>query len=125
MACSEPRLIELAAKYQPQGVAILGINANQQDSITEVAAHAQKHKIPFHVLKDPGNKVADQFGAIRTPEMFVLDQDRVIRYWGRIDDKLGIGYIRDKSEKDAAGRPNKRSKKCIFERIRRIRKASV
>lgn len=96
-----PRLIELAAKYQPQGVAILGINANQQDSITEVAAHAQKFKIPFHVLKDPGNKVADQFGAIRTPELFVLDKDRIVRYCGRVDDQYGIGYQRNEpSRKD-------------------------
>jgi peroxiredoxin len=96
-----PRLIELAKKFEPQGVAVLGINANQQDSITEVGAHAQKHKIPFHVLKDPGNKVADQFGAVRTPEMFVLDQDRVVRYWGRVDDQYGIGYQKkEPSRKD-------------------------
>ncbi len=87
-----PRLAELAAEFESQGVAFLGINSNQQDSITEVASHAQRHKIPFHVLKDPGNKVADQFGAVRTPEVFVLDGDRVVRYWGRIDDQFGIGY---------------------------------
>jgi peroxiredoxin len=87
-----PRLNELAAKFEGKGVAFLGINANQQDSITEVAAHAQKHKLPFHVLKDPANKIADAFGAQRTPEMFVLDKDRVIRYWGRVDDQYGVGY---------------------------------
>src|SRR5690606_29840985 len=87
-----PRLNELAAKFEGKGVAFLGINSNQQDSITEVAAHAQKHKLPFHVLKDPANKIADAFGALRTPEMFVLDKDRVIRYWGRVDDQYGVGY---------------------------------
>lgn len=87
-----PRMNELAAKFEAQGVAFIGINANQQDSITEVAAHAQRHHIAFPVLKDPANKVADLFGAERTPEVFVLDQDRTVRYSGRIDDQYGIGY---------------------------------
>ncbi len=87
-----PRLTELAAQFEAQGAVLLGINSNQQDSITEVAAHAQRFNVPFPILKDPGNKVADQFGAIRTPEVFVLDADRVVRYWGRIDDQFGIGY---------------------------------
>ncbi|HEX3727394.1 MAG TPA: alkyl hydroperoxide reductase, partial [Pirellulales bacterium] len=38
--------------------------------------------------------------AIRTPEVFLLDRDRVIRYWGRIDDqygfKTGAGYVKPK-----------------------------
>ncbi len=90
-----PRLAELARDYQDKGVGFLGINANVQDNITEIAAYARKHKIEFPVLKDLGNKVADQMGAVRTPEVFVLDQDRIVRYWGRIDDQYGVDYVRD------------------------------
>lgn len=46
------------------------------------------------MLKDVGNKVADQFGAKRTPESFLLDEKRVVRYRGRIDDQYGVGYAR-------------------------------
>src|SRR3990172_2739381 len=42
-----PRLASLFREYQPRGVAFLGINANRQDSITEVTAHARVHEIPF------------------------------------------------------------------------------
>ncbi len=87
-----PRLSQLAAQLETQGVGFLAINSNQQDSITEVNTHAKKHNVPFPVLKDPGNKIADAFGAERTPEMFVLDGNRVIRYTGRVDDQYGIGY---------------------------------
>lgn len=87
-----PRLSQLAASLEAQGVGFLAINSNQQDSITEVNSHAKKHDLSFHVLKDPGNKVADAFGAERTPELFVLDGERVIRYTGRVDDQYGIGY---------------------------------
>jgi hypothetical protein len=85
------RLAELHGQYVKQGVGFVGINANTQDALTEVAAYARRHGIDFPILKDVGNRVADAMGAIRTPEVFVLDADCVVRYWGRIDDQYGIG----------------------------------
>src|SRR5262245_30094025 len=41
------RLAELSAKYEPQGVAFVGIDANQQDSLAEIAHFARQHKIEF------------------------------------------------------------------------------
>ena len=94
---STPRWPNWRPSGKSQGVAFVGINSNQQDSITEVAAHARRMEIPFPVLKDPANEIADRFGAVRTPEVFVLDGDRVVRYWGRIDDQYGVGYQRKKA----------------------------
>jgi len=91
-----PRLQELAKQYADLGVSFVAINSNRQDSITEIAAHARVHGFQFPVLKDLSNKVADRVGAKRTPEVFVLDKTRTIRYVGRIDDQYGVGYIRDK-----------------------------
>jgi len=89
-----PRLVKLAEEFGPRGVAFLAIDANSQDSLAEIAAYAQTHKITFPVLKDAGNAVADQMGAVRTPEVFVLDRERTIRYWGRIDDQYVVGRQR-------------------------------
>ncbi|HUY88064.1 MAG TPA: redoxin domain-containing protein [Pirellulales bacterium] len=94
-----PRLVELAEEYGPRGVAVVGIDANQQDSLAEIAHYARIHHVEFPLLKDPGNRVADQFGAVRTPEAFVLDRRRVVRYWGRIDDQYGIGYARERPQR--------------------------
>lgn len=88
-------LQELSDRYAERGVVFLGLNANAQDSITEVAAYAQRHGLTFPVLKDVGNKVVDAVGATRTPEVVVLDEGRTIRYRGRIDDRYGIGYVKD------------------------------
>lgn len=88
------RLAELANKYEPLGVAFVGIDANQQDSLTEIAHFARQCRIDFPILKDPGNVVADQLFAQRTPEVFVVDNHRMVRYWGRIDDQFGVGYTR-------------------------------
>ncbi len=94
-----PRLEALAKKYAAHDVQIVGVNSNSQDSITELAAYARIHELSFPLLKDVGNQVADQLGAVRTPEAFVLDQQRVVRYWGRIDDQYGVGYTRDEPKR--------------------------
>jgi peroxiredoxin len=91
-----PTLIDLHKEYAPKGVQLLLINSNEQDSFPLVSAHALERDIPFPVLKDFDHKVADLFGAKRTPEAFVLDEKRVIRYTGRIDDQYGIGYQKAK-----------------------------
>src|SRR5581483_10088365 len=95
-----PRLAELAAKYGQKGVAFVGIDSNTQDSLSEMAAYARTSGIEFPLLKDLNNAVADKLGATRTPEVVVLDKDRVVRYAGRIDDRCGVGYVRDKIDHD-------------------------
>jgi peroxiredoxin len=86
-----PRLAELCREYEPHGVAFLGINANAQDSLADVAAFVRNHRLPFPILKDPDHAVADLLGVQRTPEAFVLDGQRIVRYWGRIDDQHAVG----------------------------------
>jgi hypothetical protein len=50
--------------------------------------------VKFTVLKDQGSKVADQFGAGRTPTVYVLDRQRAVRYIGRVDDQYCVGVTR-------------------------------
>ena len=64
-----PRLQRLQEEYADH-VQVIGINANTQDSMTEMSAYAERHDVRFPLLKDVGNKVADQFKAERTPEVF-------------------------------------------------------
>lgn len=92
-----PRLQQLSEDYADD-IAVIGVNANTQDSMTEMSAYAERHGVKFPLLKDVGNVVADQFQAKRTPEVFLLDADRKVRYRGMIDDQYGVGLIRDKAE---------------------------
>jgi peroxiredoxin len=85
------RLAEIQREYAPRGVQILAINSNSQDSPQDVIRHAQERKLPFPILIDPGQEVADLFGARRTPETFLLDEAGVVRYHGRIDDRYSVG----------------------------------
>jgi len=93
-----PRLEEIAKRYAEQGVAVVGINSNRQDSLTDVGNFAKRHELTYPLLKDPDNGVADLFGAERTPEVFVLDASRTVRYRGRIDDQFGVGIQREKAK---------------------------
>jgi peroxiredoxin len=85
------RVQKLAEQFGARGVAFVGVSSNVQDSLAELAAHARTHEITFPILKDLGNKVADQFGATRTPQVFVLDRERKVRYAGRVDAQFTFG----------------------------------
>ncbi len=93
-----PVLAALAREYGPKGVAFVGVNSNRQDDAAAVAKHAKEFSIPFVVLKDDGAILADRFAAKRTPEAFVLDGTRTVRYRGRVDDQFDKGIKRVKAE---------------------------
>jgi peroxiredoxin len=86
-----PRVQKLADEYAAKGVAFLAVDANSQDSLTEMTAFARKYELNIPFLHDGEQRVADQFGAERNPMVFVLDQKRAVRYQGRIDDQYGLG----------------------------------
>ncbi len=94
-----PRLNELQEKFADQGVAVVGICSNKQDSLTELTAYVHRFKLNFPLLKDVGNRFADAVGATRTPEVFVLDAERQVRYHGRIDDQYGVGFARKSAQR--------------------------
>ena len=91
-----PRLAKLAQRFASQKVRFVGINSNRQDSMDELRNYTTAHGIQFSMAKDYDNVVADQFGALRTPEVFVLDRDRSVQYQGRIDDQYLPGIARAK-----------------------------
>jgi peroxiredoxin len=77
-------LAELARQYGPK-VAFVGINSNQNERPEEVKSDAAL-SFPFPVLLDDGSKVADLYGATRTPEAFMIDHRGVVRYHGGVAD---------------------------------------
>jgi peroxiredoxin len=85
-----PRLAELSKLYSTRGAEFFGIDSNCQDSIAEMTAFVRRHAIPFPMLKDLKQQIADQVGATRTPQVIVFDRERRIRFRGRIDDQYGF-----------------------------------
>ncbi len=80
--------------YAGKGVKFVFVNSNATEPAEEVAAHIQSNGFNFAVYKDPGNVVADLFGAQFTPEVYVLDKAGAIRYHGYIDDSRNAANVK-------------------------------
>jgi peroxiredoxin len=88
-------LAKLQKSEAANGLQVIGIQSNAGLTRDEIAAHAKEYKVAFPVLLDSEQRVADLLGANRTAEVFVLDEQRVVRYHGRVDDRFGYTYKRD------------------------------
>ncbi|RTE55459.1 thioredoxin family protein [Arenibacter aquaticus] len=87
----EDRLIALHNEYAPKGYSVIAINPNVSDSNTRegfkaMQKRAEEKEFPFVYLADEGQKIAPQYGALRTPHVFLLDHERKVQYIGTIDD---------------------------------------
>lgn len=72
-------------KQYGEKVAFVGLNANQNEKPDDIKSDAAL-SFGFPMLRDEGSKVADLYGAQRTPEAFVVDPSGVIRYHGGVSD---------------------------------------
>lgn len=102
----EQRLIDLHKKYEPKGYPVIAINPNDpeivpEDSFENMQALAKEKSYPFAYLFDEKQDVYPKYGATRTPHMFILDKDLIVKYIGAIDDNKGdasavkVKYVED------------------------------
>ena len=87
----EDRYVELADSYKDKGVGIVAINSNEKqfetvDSMEEMQAHAKEQGYNFYYTMDNGSKLASEFGATRTPHIYLFDKKDKLVYRGAIDD---------------------------------------
>ena len=125
------RITTLVKAYEDKKVQFIGINSNKQETTAEILEYNKKHGFEFPVLKDPENKIADYFGARRTPAVFLLDAERVLRYAGAIDDhrkEPTKNYLQDALDLVIAGKDIPKASKqtrAIGCTIKRVRKKDV
>src|SRR5262245_43932584 len=62
-----PGLVALEKKYRPTQVQFLAIYPNEHEDLDRIAGHAYDRDIPFPVLKDVGQQLADSVGVPRVP----------------------------------------------------------
>ena len=87
----EDRIVAIQQDYVDRGVQFVAINSNDdrnypEDSFEEMVKRAKTKRFTFPYLRDMSQAVARAFGATHTPQLFVFDQDRKLRYTGKIDD---------------------------------------
>lgn len=89
-----PKLSELAKRFESRGVRFVGVNSNDQDSLTEIDQFARQQQSDFPIYKDRQQRASRLLQAERTPEAILLNESGTVLYRGRIDDSAGIGYQR-------------------------------
>lgn len=104
---------DLAKKYADQGVVWIAINSGapglQGAGVERNVKAIEEYKIAYSVLMDMDGKVGKQYGAKRTPEMYVIAKDGTIVYHGAIDNdrsarNLGeINYVEEALKAHLAG----------------------
>jgi peroxiredoxin Q/BCP len=97
----EARIQQLSAAYAPQGVQVEGIDANTNETPEMITAHAKSGSLTVPILVDASGKVADQFGARVTPEVFVINGSGVLVYRGAFDDSRDAAAVTHHYAKDA------------------------
>jgi len=84
----EDRLIEFTNAYKDKGVKVVGISVSlqDQDKIPGIKDYTKEHKSNYIYAYDETQAVGKAYGATNTPQFFVLDKERKIRYTGALDD---------------------------------------
>ncbi|HUE74330.1 MAG TPA: redoxin domain-containing protein [Pirellulaceae bacterium] len=97
----EQRIAQLHADYKDKGVALVAISPNDPqavrldelgytdlgDSLEDMKLRAKERKFAFPYLYDGETQKASlAYGVLATPQVFLFDENRKLRYVGRIDD---------------------------------------
>ena len=85
------RIKAIQSDFEVKSVQIVGINANDEvnypdDSFDKMIEMNKNKKLNFPYLRDEDQTAASAYGAQCTPECFVFDADRKLKYHGKIDD---------------------------------------
>ena len=111
----EPRLRKLHEDYRDRGVTLVAINPNKPaalepqdlsfsdvgESLDDMKTRATYRRLAYPYLSDQAQAVAQQFGVVSTPHIFVFDQSRKLQYEGRIDDELGEKAVKSSYARNA------------------------
>ncbi len=85
------RLKLIQNEYGPKGVQLIGVNSDSpyffsMEALSKMIEVAEEREFNFPYLKDAEQSLAKSYGALVTLHAFVLDQERKLRYRGRVDD---------------------------------------
>ncbi len=121
----EDRLVELHKTYADQGYPLIAINPNNPeikpgDSFEAMQVRAKEKGFQFPYVFDEKQTVYPEYGATKTPHVYLLDKDRIVQYIGAIDDsprdasKVENAYVAKAIEALKTGRkPDPSSTKAI------------
>ncbi len=122
-ACQD-RMIKIQRDYSGKNVRLLALNSNNSylspaDTLAEMVLRVREKGFSFPYVKDEDRTVARAYGAVCTPHVFLLDEERRLRYKGRIDDsrnpeRVTVSDLRNAIDDLLASRPVRVSETTPF-----------
>lgn len=106
----DDRIIALDKKYKRRGYPVIAINSNDPeispaDSYDKMQEMAKTKNITYPYLVDEGQKIFPQYGATKTPHVFILQKkmdELVVKYIGAIDNNYeNASEVSEKYVEDA------------------------
>lgn len=102
----EERLLAFARKYtmgpaSKVGLVAINVNTIAEDRLPQMKERAQERGYTFPYIYDETQKIGKAFGAVYTPEFFVLDKERRIAYMGAMDDRDNPALVKSHFLEDA------------------------
>jgi peroxiredoxin len=99
----EDRIIDFANDYKGKSVKVVAVSVNDLDSDRLPAIKTRVADKGYNYIYgyDESQKMGRAYGASVTPQFFVLDKDRVIRYTGAMDDNMNDSKVTKHYLKDA------------------------
>ena len=96
----EDRLNELAKRFggangQVAFVAVC-VNRVKGDLLIDLTERAKQRQFAFDYVHDESQKIAKDYGAVFTPEFYVLGRDRKLVYMGAFDDKTDAALVQQR-----------------------------
>lgn len=129
----EDRYNPIANQAKDNNIGVISLNPNESirnrgESMDDMRARAKKMKYDFFYALDKDHKLADAFGATRTPEVFLFDNNMKLVYHGAIDDNANSAtsveeaYLSNAMNElvsgEAIGKTETRSLGCTIKRSR-------
>jgi peroxiredoxin len=124
-ASHQERLKELSNEFESQGFRFVGVHSNSDEPVEMARKHFEESHLPFPILQDDGSKIANEYGALKTPHAFVLNPEGRVVFQGGVDDShiaqtAKKHYLREALLAIAAGKepPQKevRALGCVIKR---------
>jgi peroxiredoxin len=94
VVANEDRIIDLANSFKDKSVKVVGISCTgapgykATDDIPAIKTRVKEKGYTYAYAYDEPGVVGKAYGATRTPEFFVLDKERKVRYHGAMDDSV-------------------------------------
>jgi AhpC/TSA family protein len=90
----DPRAVKLPAGHGKVALVAINVNKVKEDLPAAMKTRAEKKKYAFRYLFDETQKIARDYGALVTPQFFVLDRDRKVVYMGAMDDNSNAADVK-------------------------------